>query len=412
MENPKQRLAPETFSIPVHKIRRGYYTAVYFWREKIVLEKRGYSTKALMQVFQKNNAVLCGVDEAIAVLKLCSGFYRQPEMAYLLFDKYLQHERLIRKLFVQGLYSDLERALVAKIEMEKQLNALWESKFKELEVMALHDRDRIRPWETVMTIEGLPQYFAHLESIYLGILARRTLVATNVANVVKAANGKSVLFFADRFDHYENQTGDGYAAMCGGVSAVATDNMGEWWGNRGSGTMPHALIACFGGKTVAATLAFAKEYPEVLCISLVDFENDCAMTAVEVANAFKAEGLNLWGVRLDTSENMVDYSIVEGRCQMGSEKPTGVNPLLVNNVRRALDSNGFSDVKIIVSGGFTREKIEYFEKNNVPVDIYGCGSSLLKGSNDFTADIVMVDGKPCGKVGRWFRPNPRLAKVN
>ena len=129
-----------------------------------------------------------------------------------------------------------------------------------------------------------------------------------------------------------------------------------------------------------------------------------------MADKLKAEGLKLWGVRLDTSENMVDASIII-RGQMGSEKPTGVNPILVNNVRRALDSHGYSDVKIVVSGGFTAEKIGYFEKNKVPVDAYGCGSSLLKGGGDFTADIVLVNGAPTAKTGRWYRPNPRLQLV-
>lgn len=410
MDGNRKRLSPETFDIPVQKIRRGYYSAVYFWREKQILEKLGYSKKVLMQVFQKNNAVLCGVDEAIAVLKLCSGYFRIPDLANPLFDKYLLQEQTIRSLYTKRDYHTLEYALKIKIEMEFNLDNAWSNQFGELNVKALNDCDRIEPRETVMTIEGLPQYFAHLESVYLGILARRTLVATNVARVVEAARGKSILFFADRFDHYENQTGDGYAAMCGGAQAVATDIMGQWWGNKGAGTMPHALIACFEGRTESATLAFAKEYPSVPCISLVDFDNDCVNSALNVANTFKTHGLNLWGVRLDTSENMVDASIYRND-QMGSEKPTGVNPILVNNVRRVLDRNGHDNVKIVVSGGFTREKIDYFEKNKVPVDAYGCGSSLLKGNCDFTADIVKVGGQNCAKTGRWFRPNPRLEKV-
>ncbi len=407
----RKRLPIETFDMPVQDFRRGYYSAVYFWREKRILEEMNYGKKVVMQVFQKNNAVLCGIDEAIAVLKLCSGYYSVPELAFSLFDDYKKEERMVREFQVGRDYPGLESALWKKTQLEIALNNLWVDRSAELEILALNDRDRISPWETVMTIRGLPQHFAHLESVYLGILARRTLVATNVANVVEAAQGKPILFFADRFDHYSNQTGDGYAAMCGGVKGVATDNMGEWWGNQGSGTMPHALIACFNGNTPAATLAFAKQYPKVPCISLVDFHNDCVNTAIDVANALKAEGLKLWGVRLDTSENMVDASIYRDG-QMGSEKPTGVNPLLVNNVRRALDLSGFSNVKIIVSGGFNKDKIRYFESKKVPVDAYGCGSSLLKGSNDFTADIVVVDGRCCGKVGRWFRPNPRLERVS
>jgi len=410
----KRRLPIETFDIPIHKIRRGYYSAVYFWREKQILEDLDYQKEVLMQVFQKRDAVLCGTDEAIAVLKLCNGYYRDPEQAYERFDEYVTLGRMIRKLISDPKRIDqkcLLDALKQKIELELLLDSYWNLSNQSLEIKSLYDGDVITPWETVMTIKGLPQNFAHLESVYLGILARRTMVATNVFRVVKAAQGKPILFFADRFDHYENQTGDGYAATIGGAQAVATDVMGEWWGGKGAGTMPHALIACFDGNTVDATIAFAQRYPDIPCISLVDFNNDCVKTSLDVADRLRAEGLKLWGVRLDTSENMVDNSIVLNH-QMGSEKPTGVNPILVSNVRTVLDKHGFQDVKIVVSGGFTVEKIEYFEKKRVPVDAYGCGSSLLKGGGDFTADIVMVGREPITKAGRQYNPNPRLELVD
>ncbi|MGZ8687081.1 MAG: quinolinate phosphoribosyl transferase, partial [Gaiellaceae bacterium] len=66
---------------------------------------------------------------------------------------------------------------------------------------------------------------------------------------------------------------------------------------------------------------------------------------------------------------------------------------------------------IVVSGGFSVEKIRAFEQRGVPVDAYGIGSSLIRGENDFTADIVMADGRPAAKVGRRFRPNERLQLV-
>ena len=105
---------------------------------------------------------------------------------------------------------------------------------------------------------------------------------------------------------------------------------------------------------------------------------------------------------------LVDRSLFE---QMGSFKPTGVNPQLVWNVRRALDQEGYEFVRIIVSGGFTVEKIRDFEREGVPVDGYGVGSSLFEGRFDFTADVVLLNGKPCAKVGRKYRPNPRLELV-
>jgi nicotinate phosphoribosyltransferase len=81
-------------------------------------------------------------------------------------------------------------------------------------------------------------------------------------------------------------------------------------------------------------------------------------------------------------------------------------------VREALDGAGFEQVKIVVSGGFTLEKIHAFEQAGVPVDAYGVGSSLIRGANDFTADIVMADGKPAAKAGRRLRVNPRLELVS
>jgi nicotinate phosphoribosyltransferase len=172
--------------------------------------------------------------------------------------------------------------------------------------------------------------------------------------------------------------------------------------------VPHAIIAAYGGDTVLASKKFAGYMPKhVRLITLVDFDNDSVGTSLAVARAL---GERLYGVRLDTSETMVDTSIIP---QMGHFHPTGVNPQLVWNVRRALDREGFQHVKIVVSGGFDVEKIRHFEELGVPVDVYGVGSSLFRagGRFDFTADVVMVDEQPCGKVGRQARPNPKLERV-
>jgi nicotinate phosphoribosyltransferase len=157
---------------------------------------------------------------------------------------------------------------------------------------------------------------------------------------------------------------------------------------------------------VLAATKFAEWAPEDLnVVVLVDFENDSVSTALEVARAL---GPRLWGVRLDTSESLVDRSLWG---ELGDFKPTGVNERLVLKVRDALDRDGFERVKIVVSGGFAVEKIREFEDRGVPVDSYGIGSSLIRGSNDFTADVVLTDGRPSAKAGRHFRPNPRLELV-
>ena len=46
----------------------------------------------------------------------------------------------------------------------------------------------------------------------------------------------------------------------------------------------------------------------------------------------------------------------------------------------------------------------------MPVDAYGVGSSLIRGENDFTADVVLVDGRPCAKVGRCVLAEPTAGR--
>jgi nicotinate phosphoribosyltransferase len=242
--------------------------------------------------------------------------------------------------------------------------------------------------------------------VYLGCLARRTLVMKNVQRVVEAANGKPILFFPARHDHWLVQTGDGWAAHVAGAIGVSTDAQASWWGGRGIGTVPHGLIAAYDGDTVAAAKAFAARFGHEMNVTvLVDFENDSVRTALEVADAL---GDDLWGVRLDTSNFMVDRALWH---EMSEFKPTGVNPVLVERVREALDSAGHERVKIVVSGGFNAEKIRHFEELGTPVDSYGVGSSLVRGENDFTADVVRVEGRDRAKAGRSYRPNPRLETV-
>jgi nicotinate phosphoribosyltransferase len=228
----------------------------------------------------------------------------------------------------------------------------------------------------------------------------------NVTEVVEASAGKPIFYFPARHDHWLVQTGDGWSAHVAGAIGVSTDAQASWWGGRGIGTVPHGLIAAYGGDTVRAATVFAdRYYGEMNITVLVDFENNSLRTGLDVARAL---GPRLWGVRLDTSEDMVDRSLLD---ELGGFKPTGVNPRLVEKVRDGLDAAGFSEVRIVVSGGFNAERIREFEAGGVPVDAYGVGSSLIRGQNDFTADIVLLEGRPCSKAGRRYSPNPRVEKV-
>src|SRR2546421_6368380 len=233
-ESVRQRLDPQIFRLPVDRIRRGYYSDAYFVYTKHVLEREGEHPHVTMQVFQKQESVLGGIDEAIAVLKLCSGHEQGGE---------------------------------------------WLSGWDGLEVRALHEGDRVVPHETVLTIEGDYSLFAHLETVYLGVMARRSLIMRNVREVVEAAGGKPIFYFPARHDHWLVQTGDGWAAHVAGAIGGSTDAQASWWGGRGVGTVPHGLIASYGGDTVAAATALPPRFArEMNGTVLVDFENDSVRT--------------------------------------------------------------------------------------------------------------------------------------
>lgn len=352
-----KRLTNKTFKFD-ERVREGWFSAVYFLKTREIVEKYKPDNIVTMQFFQKEHAILCGTDEVIALVKT---FAKNPE---------------------------------------------------ELEIRSLKDGDKISPYETVLTITGPYQNFGYLEGIIDGIFARRTSVATNVYNVVKAARlsgvQKPVIFMGDRDDHFTQQAGDGYAAYIGGSTAQATHAMNEWWGKKGMGTMPHALLQLFKGDVVAATRAYKETFPEDELTSLVDYNNDVITDALKVAREF---GDELKGVRLDTSNTMVDQYFFRNPEVLGSFDPRGANPELIFALREALDKEGFQHVKIVATGGFTAERIADYERKGVPVDIYGVGSSLLKINIGFTGDNVLLNGEPEAKAGRRFRDNDRLELV-
>jgi nicotinate phosphoribosyltransferase len=444
-----RRLTDATFKLDAERMRAGWYSDKYF--ENIVgmlsaLARRGYGfaghsarldaagvaargadigdIAVEMQWFTRRApfSVVAGVDKALAMLECCTGYYDD-------------HGRFINT-------------------------------YDQLEVEAVHDGVLARyggdprAIQPVLKVRGRYRDFALIETPTLGTLTRATRIATNVYNVLVAARGKPVLFFPARFDAHEAQAADGYAYNIAVQrynldyghrvdSYISTDAQGDWWGGLGGGTIAHAAIAAFLGDTVECMLAFAETRPiETPRIALVDFDNDCvgaslavmdAMFAryralIDAGNAGEARRYKLYGVRPDTSATVRDVSVPP----LGlKELDMGVTPRLVFFLRNAIDSAWTRwdlpptwveraqawcrDVKIVVTGGFDPKKIRRFEELDVPVDIYGVGSSLFSNSseegtnNDFTADIVRVriadTWRDLVKVGRRACDNSDLLRV-
>lgn len=436
-----KRLKTDQFVMDVEGLRRGIYTDRYFANIVQILsalEKQGYQYSGTnprninggiglpigdviveAQIFNRRSpmALIAGVDVALSQLHHATGYFDDN-------DQFVSTWQALEVVAVQD------------------------------GVVTYYDGDPENVL-TVIEIRGRYRDFALLETSILGVLSRASRIATNVYEVLESSNGKPILFFPARFDVPEVQSMDGYAYWLAVrrynqeynqdmTPIVSTDAQAAWWQGKGSGTVPHALIACFLADDVEAMIQFARHIPiETPRILLADFNNDTIQSATATLKAYwehyqqayeagdtnEQKRWTLFGVRLDTSGTLRDASLGQGA-------PRGVNPLLVFTVREALNRGWESwdvplhledvardycrNVQIIVSGGFNKDKVALFEKEGVPVDSYGVGSTFLandkRTNTDFTMDIVRVqiDGQwqTMSKVGRRPCDNPDLELID
>ena len=261
-------------------------------------------------------------------------------------------------------------------------------------VEALDDGDVFGPKEIVLRIEGRYRRFGLYETAILGMLAQSTGWATAARECVEAAAPQPVISFGARHVHPDVTDVLDYAAIVGGCVGASTPAGARLAGLRPTGTMPHSLVLIFGD-TVDAAIAFDRDLePDVPRIVLVDTFKDEAEEALRVAHAL---GDRLYGIRLDTPSE-------RGR----------VTPDLVTEVRARLDQEGYTEVKIVVSGGLTPERIRIFKDAGSPVDSFAVGSYISGASPvDFTGDIKVIDGRAIAKRGRipGATPSPRLRPV-
>ena len=347
------RLTNRTFQFE-KSLGEGFYSANYFLKSRKIVKENAPDHRVTMQWFQRrDHATLCGIDEVIALIHT---FAVHPE---------------------------------------------------ELEILALQDGDEIQANEPVLKVTGKYENFGFLESVIDGILARRSSVATNVKETLKVAGDTPVFSMADRQDDYKTQVGDGYATYVAGITKVSTDAQGLWWGGKGMGTMPHALIQICGGDVCKAADIYHATFPNEKVTALIDYHNNVVRDAVILARHL---GTTLNAVRVDTSKALIDHYF-DDKDTSGFD-PHGVCKELIFALREALDKEGFNYVKIVVSSSFSREKIEEWKKYNVPVDMYGVGTYFVNNMTcGFTGDLVVLDGKDEAKEGRDNYPSDRLEKV-
>jgi nicotinate phosphoribosyltransferase len=230
---------------PSPEIMSGESADVYFARAEEILEREGLDPLVTMEVFTRQEAVLCGIDEA----------------------------------------RNLLGHVLANCDPSETV------------VESLDDGDEIAPREVVLRIRARYRNFGLYETAILGMLAQSTGWATAARECVTAAAPDPVISFGARHVHPDIVDVLDYAAIVGGCVGASTPAGARLAGLNPTGTMPHSLVLIFGD-TVEAARAFDRDLgPEVPRIVLVDTFKDEAEEALRVAHAL---GDRLYGIRLDT----------------------------------------------------------------------------------------------------------------
>jgi nicotinate phosphoribosyltransferase len=232
---------------PAEEVLSGDTADVYLERTRRILAAENLDPVVVMEVFPREDAILCGAEEALSYLReiLGDGKGHEPEPV----------------------------------------------------VESLRDGDRVHRKEVVMRITARYRAFGLYETALLGILSQSTGWATAARRIVDLADPIPVIGFGARHVHPSVADQMDYASVVGGCIGASTPAGARLAGLAPTGTMPHALILIFGD-TVRALEAFDRHIdPDVPRIALVDTFKDEAEESVRVADAL---GERLWGVRLDT----------------------------------------------------------------------------------------------------------------
>src|SRR5512136_1549896 len=148
----RTRLDPRVFKVPIDKIRAGYYSDKYFLRVSEILRKEHHNPHVLYQFFVRKPAVVVGLDEAIAILKYCTGYYQDEEHANQLYQELRKIQYQLYSASPTGPDEEIIQLSIARTKIRHTLNELWVNCYDQIRVKALYDGDTVQPWEPFMTI--------------------------------------------------------------------------------------------------------------------------------------------------------------------------------------------------------------------------------------------------------------------
>ena len=163
------------------------------------------------------------------------------------------------------------------------------------------------------------------------------------------------------------------AAWIGGVDGVS--NTCAPSGIPVVGTMPHAFVMCYK-KPEDAWRSFNLHAPHTIPRIML-----CDTWCDEKSESLRAAECGATMVRLDTPRSR-----------------RGDMLAIIDEVRWELDAHGYEEVKILLTGGVTREDIIASRQS---VDAFGVGGAIANAPViDFGMDIVEIEGKSTAKRGK------------
>lgn len=223
------------------------------------------------------------------------------------------------------------------------------------EVWAIPEGEIYFPGETVIRVTAKRIEAQIVETFLLNTFNFQSMIASKAIRVFLSSKGRAVVDFSPRRDHGTDAALKvARASYIAGFSGTSNVLAGKLYGIPVVGTMAHSYVMSFEDE-LKAFKTFAEHFPDN-CVLLIDTYDviEGARRAVIVARELEKKGKKLRGVRIDSGD-LVNLS---------------------KTVREILDREGFSYVKIVLSGDLNEYKIEDLLNKGAIADMFGVGTEM------------------------------------
>jgi nicotinate phosphoribosyltransferase len=233
-----------------------------------------------------------------------------------------------------------------------------------------------------------------VETFIINQINLQSLIATKASRCVYAAQGRSVVDFSlRRTQGIDAGMKVARASYIGGCAASSNVLAGKLYGIPIVGTMAHSFVTCFENE-IDAFRSFVASFPGNSTLLIDTYDTLAGATkAVKIAQEMAANGQRLNGVRIDSGDLLS----------------------LAREVRRIFDESGFTDVKIIGSGGLDEFDLEALSEANAPYDSYGVGTRMGVSADapwfDIAYKLVEHNGRPVLKLSTGKVSSPAKKQV-